>query len=50
MGRAADFHMMDNETYEQIMLTEDQVGEARLYPDGEYGGQGPLFQPAAGGR
>jgi elongation factor P len=23
--------MMDNETYEQIMLTEDQVGEARLY-------------------
>ena len=26
-----DFHMMDNETYEQIMLTEDQVGEASLY-------------------
>jgi elongation factor P len=25
------FCMMDNETYEQIMLTEDQVGEARLY-------------------
>ena len=23
--------MMDNETYEQIMLTEEQVGEARLY-------------------
>jgi elongation factor P len=23
--------MMDNETYEQIMLTEDQVGESRLY-------------------
>jgi elongation factor P len=23
--------MMDNETYEQIMLTEDQVGEARLF-------------------
>jgi elongation factor P len=22
---------MDNETYEQIMLTEEQVGEARLY-------------------
>ena len=25
------FCMMDNETYEQIMLTEEQVGEARLY-------------------
>jgi len=25
------FCMMDNDTYEQIMLTEDQVGEARLY-------------------
>jgi elongation factor P len=25
------FCMMDNETYEQIMLTEDQVGEARLF-------------------
>jgi elongation factor P len=25
------FCMMDNETYEQIMLTEDHVGEARLY-------------------
>jgi elongation factor P len=25
------FCMMDNETYEQIMLTEDQVGEALLY-------------------
>jgi elongation factor P len=23
--------MMDNETFEQIMLTEEQVGEARLY-------------------
>jgi elongation factor P len=23
--------MMDNETYEQIMLTEEQVGDARLY-------------------
>jgi elongation factor P len=23
--------MMDNETYEQIMLTDEQVGEARLY-------------------
>ena len=23
--------MMDNDTYEQIMLTEEQVGEARLY-------------------
>ena len=23
--------MMDNETYEQLMLTQDQVGEARLY-------------------
>ncbi len=23
--------MMDNETYEQMMLTEEQVGEARLY-------------------
>jgi elongation factor P len=30
-GEGSDFHMMDNETYEQIMLTEDQVGEARLY-------------------
>jgi len=30
-GEGGDFHMMDNETYEQIMLTEDQVGEARLY-------------------
>jgi elongation factor P len=26
-----NFCMMDNETYEQIMLTADQVGEARLY-------------------
>jgi elongation factor P len=26
-----DFHMMDNETYEQIMLTEEQVGDASLY-------------------
>ncbi len=25
------FCMMDNENYEQIMLTEEQVGEARLY-------------------
>ena len=25
------FCMMDNETFEQIMLTEDQVGEARQY-------------------
>lgn len=25
------FCMMDNETYEQIMITEDQVGEARLF-------------------
>jgi elongation factor P len=25
------FCMMDNETYEQIMLTEEQVGDARLY-------------------
>ena len=25
------FCMMDNETYEQLMLTEEQVGEARLY-------------------
>jgi elongation factor P len=25
------FCMMDNENYEQIMLTEDQVGEARFY-------------------
>lgn len=25
------FYMMDNETFEQIMLTADQVGEARLY-------------------
>ncbi len=25
------FSMMDNENYEQIMLTEEQVGEARLY-------------------
>ncbi len=25
------FCMMDNETFEQIMLTEDQVGEARLF-------------------
>ena len=25
-GEGGDFHMMDNETYEQIMLTEDQVG------------------------
>ena len=30
-GEGGDFHMMDNETYEQMMLTEDQVGEARLY-------------------
>ncbi|MFZ5448233.1 MAG: elongation factor P [Thermodesulfobacteriota bacterium] len=26
-----NFCMMDNETYEQIMLTGEQVGEARLY-------------------
>jgi elongation factor P len=26
-----DFHMMDNENYEQIMLTEDQVGEVSQY-------------------
>jgi elongation factor P len=25
------FYMMDNETFEQIMLTADQVGESRLY-------------------
>jgi elongation factor P len=25
------FSMMDNENYEQIMLTEEQVGESRLY-------------------
>ncbi|MFA5111947.1 MAG: elongation factor P [Desulfobaccales bacterium] len=25
------YYMMDNETYEQIRLTADQVGEARLY-------------------
>jgi elongation factor P len=25
------FCMMDNETYEQMMLTEEQMGEARLY-------------------
>jgi elongation factor P len=25
------FSMMDNETFEQIMLSEEQVGEARLY-------------------
>jgi elongation factor P len=25
------FCMMDNETYEQMMLTQEQVGEARLY-------------------
>jgi elongation factor P len=25
------YSMMDNENYEQIMLTEEQVGEARLY-------------------
>jgi elongation factor P len=30
-GEGADFHMMDNETYEQIMLTEDQVGEVRQF-------------------
>ena len=30
-GDGGDFHMMDNETYEQIMLTEDQVGEARQF-------------------
>ena len=30
-GEGEDFHMMDNETYEQIMLTEDQVGEVRLF-------------------
>src|SRR5450756_1814034 len=30
-GEGGDFHMMDNETYEQMMLTEDQVGEARQY-------------------
>lgn len=26
-----NFCMMDNESYEQIMITEEQVGEARLY-------------------
>jgi elongation factor P len=26
-----DFHVMDNETYEQMMLTEDQVGESSQY-------------------
>jgi elongation factor P len=30
-GEGDRFCMMDNETYEQIMLTEEQVGEARLY-------------------
>jgi elongation factor P len=30
-GEGEDFHMMDNETYEQIMLTGDQVGEARQF-------------------
>jgi len=30
-GEGGDFHMMDNKTYEQMMLTEDQVGEASLY-------------------
>jgi len=30
-GEGDRYCMMDNETYEQIMLTEDQVGEARLY-------------------
>jgi len=25
------YYMMDNETYEQMMLTADQVGDARLY-------------------
>ena len=49
-GEGGDFHMMDNETYEQMMLTEDQVGEAQPVLEGEYGGQGPLFQPATGGR
>ena len=42
--------MMDNETYEQIMLTEEQVGEARLYLIGEYGRSRSSFstkQPVA---
>ena len=30
-GEGGDFHVMDNETYEQMMLTEDQVGEASQY-------------------
>jgi elongation factor P len=30
-GEGDRYCMMDNETYEQIMLTEEQVGEARLY-------------------
>jgi elongation factor P len=30
-GEGDGFYMMDNETFEQIMLTADQVGEARLY-------------------
>jgi len=30
-GEVDSFCMMDNETYEQIMLTPEQVGEARLF-------------------
>jgi len=30
-GEGGDFHMMDNETYEQIMLTEVQLGEVRQF-------------------
>ncbi len=30
-GEGDSFCMMDNETYEQIMLTPEQVGEARLF-------------------
>jgi len=30
-GEGDSFYMMDNETFEQIMLTVDQVGEARLF-------------------
>jgi elongation factor P len=30
-GEGDGFYMMDNETFEQIMLTTEQVGEARLY-------------------
>ena len=30
-GEGADFHMMDSQTYEQIILAADQVGEVRQY-------------------